>query len=207
MNLESLGDGNLLNWSILQSVVVVNSEKLDQLKEDAGDSLKFTGFDVFMIQDEEQYQKASPIFQQYGTDSGKDYYSAYVEKMQSNGLLIFVTGFLGLVFLISTGSILYFKQMTEAEQERQGYSTLHRLGFTTGEIMKGIIRKQSFVFGVPLAIGLLHSIFAVKAASFIFLTDITMPAALAMGVYTLIYLIYWVLTIRYYKGFIESALS
>nr|WP_316047473.1 hypothetical protein [Planococcus glaciei] len=33
-------------------------------------------------------------------------------------------------------------------------------------MMKGIMRKQAFVFGLPLAIGLLHSVFAMKAASF-----------------------------------------
>ena len=35
------------------------------------------------------------------------------------------------------------------------------------DIMRGIVRKQVFVFGVPLLIGLLHSIFAIKSASFI----------------------------------------
>src|SRR5690625_4483953 len=99
-------------------------------------------------------------------------YSNYESSMQANGLLIFIAGFLGLVFLISTGSILYFKQMTEAEQEKQSYTTLRQLGFTTKEIMWGIIRKQIFVFGLPLAIGLLHSVFAIKAASFIFMSDI-----------------------------------
>ena len=110
--------------------------------------------------------------------------------MKGNGLLIFIAGFLGLVFLISTGSILYFKQMTEAEQEKQSYATLRQLGFSVKDIMRGIIRKQVFVFGVPLAIGIIHSFFAIKAASFLFMSDITVPASIAICIYALIYLIF-----------------
>lgn len=121
-------------------------------------------------------------------------------------MLIFIAGFLGLVFLISTGSILYFKQMTEAEQEKQGYATLRQLGFTVQDIMGGIIRKQVFVFGVPLLIGLLHSIFAIKAASFMFMSDITVPTSIAMGVYALIYLSFAALAIGYYRKIVKAAL-
>ena len=62
----------------------------------------------------------------------------YEGGIQTNGLLIFIAGFLGLVFLVSTGSILYFKQMTEAEQEKQSYATLRQLGFSVKDIMKGL---------------------------------------------------------------------
>ena len=126
--------------------------------------------------------------------------------MENNGLLIFITGFLGLVFLISTGSILYFKQMTEAEQEKSSYATLRQLGFTVQDIMRGIVRKQVFVFGVPLLIGLLHSIFAIKSASFIFMSDITLPATIAMGIYALIYLVFAFLTVGYYRKTVKAAL-
>ena len=126
--------------------------------------------------------------------------------MQFTGLLIFIAGFLGLVFLISTGSILYFKQMTEADQEKRSYATLRQLGFTVQDIMRGIVRKQVFVFGVPLLIGLLHSIFAIKAASFLFMSDITVPASIAMSLYVLIYLIFALLTVGYYRKTVKAAL-
>ena len=135
-----------------------------------------------------------------------DYYSMYEEGIQLNGLLIFIAGFLGLVFLISTGSILYFKQMTEAEQEKQSYATLRQLGFSVKDIMKGIIRKQLFVFGLPLAIGLLHSVFAIKAASFIFMSDITVPTTIAMGLYAIIYIVFAFLTVGYYRKTVKAAL-
>lgn len=40
------------------------------------------------------------------------------EYIEDLGITIFTTAFLGLAFLMTTGSILYFKQMSEAEEER-----------------------------------------------------------------------------------------
>ncbi|MBE1555230.1 bacitracin transport system permease protein [Filibacter limicola] len=165
---------------------------------------------VFNVADKGQLAIASGIRNQNRSEGswshGIDYYSMYEDSIKVNGLLIFIAGFLGLVFLISTGSILYFKQMTEAEQEKQSYATLRQLGFTVKDIMRGIIRKQVFVFGLPLLIGLLHSIFAIKSASFIFMSDITVPTAIAMGVYALIYLTFAFLTIGYYRKTVKAAL-
>lgn len=164
---------------------------------------------VFNVVDKDQLAIASSIRnpnQDTVSSYGTDYYLTYVKSMQSNGLLIFIAGFLGLVFLISTGSILYFKQMTEAEQEKKSYATLRQLGFTVKDIMRGIIRKQVFVFGLPLLIGLLHSIFAIKAASFLFMSDITVPTTIAMGLYALIYLVFAFLTVGYYRKTVKAAL-
>ena len=165
---------------------------------------------VFNITDKDQLAIASAVRNQNRDENswyyGSDYYSKYEEAIETNGLLIFIAGFLGLVFLISTGSILYFKQMTEAEQEKQSYATLRQLGFTVKDIMRGIIRKQVFVFGLPLVIGLLHSVFAIKAAIFIFMSDITVPASIAMGLYALIYLVFAFLTVGYYRKTVKASL-
>lgn len=59
---------------------------------------------------------------------------------------------------------------------------------------------------LPLAIGLLHSIFAVKAASALSLSNLTFPAAIAMWVYTLIYFLFAVLTVVYYRRIVREAL-
>lgn len=72
--------------------------------------------------------------------------------------------------------------------------------------MGGIIRKQLFVFAIPLVIGLVHSIVAVKAASALTLSDITFPAAAAMAMYTVIYFVFAVLTVGYYRRIVRLAL-
>nr|WP_172372552.1 FtsX-like permease family protein [Sporosarcina jiandibaonis] len=216
--ITELGSGNVVNFVSVGFQLVVNDVYFEELKEQL--PLESEGnmvLDVYAVNllDRDQLEAASKIFSQskyidnaegenyaYSTD----YYSMYENGILTNGLLIFIAGFLGLVFLISTGSILYFKQMTEAEQEKQNYATLRQLGFTVKDIMRGIIRKQMFVFGLPLAIGLLHSVFAIKAASFLFMSDITIPTTIAMGLYALIYIVFAFLTVGYYRKTVKAAL-
>lgn len=163
---------------------------------------------TYQMADKNERAAASDLYAKYAKDAAEnpDFDTFYKESLRKFGLIIFIAGFLGLIFLVSTGSILYFMQMTEAEQERKSYTILRQLGFREREIMGGIIRKQIFVFAIPLAIGLLHSIFAVKAASQLSLSDLTLPAALAMSAYTLIYFVFALLTIIYYRRIVRSAL-
>lgn len=210
LTIEKLGDGNIINgyWG---GQLIVNDAFFEQLKSMGGMSRLLSEVEVVNVPDQEELALASTLFSDLvGEDAwwtyGMDYYDSYKMSIQSSGLLIFIAGFLGLVFLISTGSILYFKQMTEAEQEKQSYKTLRQLGFSVKEIMRGLIRKQIFVFGLPLVIGLAHSIFAIKAASFLFMTDITVPTTIAMGVYGFIYLLFAVLSVGYYRKVVSEAL-
>ena len=206
---EKFGEGDVVNNRFGEQFVV-NEADYEAYKKAMSPEVELREVQVFNIVDRDQLAEASAIRTQKweeGTWSyGVDYYTMYKNYIESNGLFIFIAGFLGLVFLISTGSILYFKQMTEAEQEKASYATLRQLGFTMQDIMRGIVRKQVFVFGVPLLIGLLHSIFAIKAASFLFMSDITLPASIAMGIYALIYLVFAFLTVGYYRKTVKAAL-
>ncbi|MEK4701656.1 ABC transporter permease [Solibacillus sp. FSL R7-0668] len=128
------------------------------------------------------------------------------ENLNMYGTTIFTTAFLGLAFLLATGSILYFKQMSEADEEADSYKILRKIGFTQDELLRGIIIKQVFNFGVPLIIGLLHSYFAVKSGWFLFGTEMTTPVLVTMALYIAMYMVFAALTINYYKKIIKQAL-
>lgn len=128
------------------------------------------------------------------------------DNIESLGLTIFTTAFLGLAFLMTTGSILYFKQMSEAEEERDSYTILRKIGFAEKDIMKGIYMKQAFNFGVPLVIGLLHSYFAVKSGWFLFGTELTAPLWIAMCCYIALYTTFAILSVGYYKKVVRQSL-
>ena len=53
------------------------------------------------------------------------------------GILLFVTSFLGITFLIATGCIIYIKQIDETEDELESYSVLRKLGFIQKTWLKG----------------------------------------------------------------------
>lgn len=204
-------EGNVINLPFAETQLVVDDAFYHEMKDrfiDEEEEHRISNFNAITILDSDEQAEASAIYHDLMDADDRitfDYYSAYVSTMQTSGLLIFIAGFLGLVFLVSTGSILYFKQMTEADQEKRSYATLRQLGFTVQDIMGGIIRKQLFVFGVPLLIGLLHSIFAIKAASFMFMSDITVPASIAMSIYALIYITFCFLTVGYYRKTVKAA--
>ncbi|MEK5233904.1 ABC transporter permease [Lysinibacillus sp. FSL K6-0232] len=156
-----------------------------------------TGADILTIVDNEgdthEYKQSSYEMQRKG-------------NIESLGLTIFITAFLGLAFLMTTGSILYFKQMSEAEEERDSYTILRKIGFAEKDIMKGIYMKQAFNFGVPLVIGLLHSYFAVKSGWFLFGTELTTPLWIAMCCYIALYAIFAILSVGYYKRVVRESL-
>ncbi|WP_379151022.1 FtsX-like permease family protein [Paenibacillus sp. sgz5001063] len=131
----------------------------------------------------------------------------YELNQRSNmGLIMFIVGFLGLTFLITSGCILYFKQMDEGEEEKAGYTILRKLGFTQGDLLRGIQFKQLFNFGIPLVVGLSHSYFAVKSGWFFFGTEMLTPMILVMLLYTALYSIFGFLSVLYYKRVIGESL-
>lgn len=199
-----------MNFNVYGVQLVTSESTFKEIKEKLKNSPDYEAvhYDTFQIPDKQERAAASDLYAKY-ISSGEympDYHTEYEAALQSFGLLIFISGFLGLVFLISTGSILYFKQMTEAEQEKRSYVTLRQLGFDVKDIMRGIMRKQLFVFAIPLLIGLLHSVFAVKAASILVVSSIAVPSAIAMGVYASIYFIFALLTIGYYRKIVKNAI-
>ncbi len=122
------------------------------------------------------------------------------------GLIMFIVGFLGLTFLITSGCVLYFKQMDEGESEKPDYTILRKLGFTQGDLLKGIQLKQIYNFGIPLLVGLLHSYFAVQSGWFLFGTELWTPMIIVMVLYTALYSIFGILSVLYYKKVIKEAL-
>ncbi|MEN1966734.1 ABC transporter permease [Lentibacillus sp. N15] len=195
-------------------VAVVNNSVYQKLESnlepdnqsDLGNT--YVGIDVT---DKKQLEQADSVFEQMDLDE-KDVpgYGSRVTVMadqkQATGLTMFIVGFLGLTFLITSGCILYFKQMDESEEEKPSYTILRKLGFSQADLLRGIWYKQLFNFGIPLILGLLHSYFAVKSGWFLFGTEMVMPMVTVMVIYTILYSIFAILSVLYYRRVIQEAL-
>ncbi|MGP4071023.1 FtsX-like permease family protein [Piscibacillus sp. B03] len=168
-------------------------------------SLMFTGVDV----SESELETANDLFFNHGIHefAGNESQLQSIRDQKMNmGLVMFIVGFLGLTFLVTSGCVLYFKQMDESESEKPSYTVLRKLGFTQFDLLKGIQYKQLFNFGIPLAIGLLHSYFAVQSGWFFFGSEVWTPMLLVMGLYTGLYSIFGILSVIYYRKVIGDAL-
>ena len=159
------------------------------------------------LDDSNQIAAANEIYKTHeGSSSSFSQYQTKVDQRTNMGLIMFIVAFLGLTFLITSGCILYFKQMDESEEEKGGYTILRKLGFTPGNLLSGIRFKQLFNFGIPLVVGLSHSYFAVKSGWFFFGTEMLAPTILVMLVYTGLYSIFGMLSVLYYKRVIGESL-
>lgn len=131
-------------------------------------------------------------------------------ESQNLGVLIFASMisfigiFVGLVFLCATGSIIYFKQLTEANDDKKRYDVLEKIGIGNYEI-KNSIRKQVFTaFASPLVIGMFHCLVAFAFFSSVLNgMDILMPATVTIVFYILTYAIYYFLTVNSYMKIIK----
>ncbi|MBE3646103.1 ABC transporter permease [Paenibacillus polymyxa] len=188
---------------------IVDETIFERLKKDVNPEIQkksslYIGIDIL---NGAQIEEADRLF---AAANFNDQQSSRLE-MSSNqkrnmGVIMFVVGFLGLTFLITSGCILYFKQMDESEDEKANYTVLRKLGFTQSDLLRGIKIKQLFNFGIPLVIGLSHSYFAVQSGWFLFGTEVWMPMIIVMVLYTALYSIFGVLSILYYKKVIKAAL-
>lgn len=190
---------------------IVDQTTFDRLKKDLDETIQkesflYIGID---IKDPNTVEKANDIFKELKFDPQSDHDSRlemeYSQK-KNMGLIMFIVGFLGLTFLVTSGCILYFKQMGESEDEKPSYTILRKLGFTQGDLLRGIQAKQLFNFGIPLTIGLLHSYFAVQSGWFLFGKEVWTPMIIVMVLYTALYSIFGILSVLYYKKVISEAL-
>ncbi|MCY9015927.1 ABC transporter permease [Priestia megaterium] len=190
---------------------IVDDHIFNELKKDVNPSIQkdsslYTGID---ISKEDDLLKANELFREmnFSDNSLNDSRIEMAASQKQNmGLIMFIVAFLGLAFLITSGCILYFKQMDESEDEKPNYTILRKLGFTEKDLLKGIKIKQLFNFGIPLVIGLLHSYFAVQSGWFLFGTELWTPMIIVMIVYTALYSIFGILSVLYYKKIIKKAL-
>jgi len=192
-------------------VAVVDDKVYQQLASDLDPEVtnefsKSIGIDIDKSDD---LQKANDLFNELdlaewaGHESQLD---AFTNQKRNMGMIMFIVGFLGLVFLVTSGCILYFKQMDEGEEEKGSYTILRKLGFTRSDLINGIKIKQLYNFGIPLVVGLSHSYFAVKSGWFWFGTELWTPMIIVMVLYTLLYSIFGILSVMYYKKIIKEAL-
>jgi bacitracin transport system permease protein len=191
--------------------MVVDETVFEQLKQDLDPEIaqEYTLYFGYEIEGKDQLEKANELFKQLDLEAA-DFSDSRIDvaedQKSSIGLVLFIVGFLGLTFLVTSGCILYFKQMDEAESEKANYTILRKLGFTTTDLRRGIQRKQLFNFGIPLVIGLFHSYFAVQSGWFLFGTSMLTPMIIVMVIYTVLYSIFGILSVIHYNKVIKNSL-
>lgn len=196
-----------------QPTLIVSDDVYDTLVENMTNQLYFDttlyainveedNAEVFETVQEEVVQDVADGTYSYFQNTTQE--KEYMKQMM--GLTMFILGFIGLAFLVASGCILYFKQIAECDEERGNYTVLRKLGFTESEMLRGLVLKMLFSFGIPLLIGILHSVFAVRAGWFIFGNELLVPTVTVIIIYTVLYSIFGLFSLLYYRKVVRESL-
>lgn len=203
LKITDFKDYNLINTLIYHDVLVIK----DELYNNLYDKKAVVQVRCINIENQRNSRKLTDkleaivpaIATEYGTESGiSSYYSSYNLTMTSYGALIFIGGFLSLVFLICTGSIIFFKQLAEANEDKERYKILKNVGVNKREIRTSIAKQLLFVFALPFIVAITHSLVALSILQPAMKTNILYPISVTIGFYTIIYFIYYLLTVSSY---------
>ncbi len=189
---------SVLNFIPAGTILVVNDQEFADTDAEA-----VTMQVVGMNNDLKQQDMSQVIYKQLSSEQQQGFSSvpqSYEDSLATVGALLFVGSFLGLVFLAATGSIIYFKILTEAEEDQAKYAILNKIGVNSKQILKTVAGQVAVIFSAPLIVGIMHSVFALLAFSQLFNMNITKPVILWMVAYSAIYFIYYIFTVRaFYK--------
>lgn len=95
----------------------------------------------------------------------RDIYT-YREKVQSiYGSVYFIGILLGILFMVATVLIIYYKQITEGYEDRHRFKTLQQVGMSKGEVKKAIKSQVLLVFFLPLITAIIHVTIAFSIVS------------------------------------------
>lgn len=130
----------------------------------------------------------------------QDLYSMY-------GGFLFLGISLGLMFIMATILIVYYKQITEGYNDRERFIIMQKVGLSKSEIKKSIHSQIVTVFFLPLLVAVLHVAIAfniiTKLLALLELTNMwlfVICVGVTIGVFALIYLAVYLVTAReYYK--------
>lgn len=119
------------------------------------------------------------------------------------GAVYFLGSFLGVVFIIATGSIIYFKVTSDAYTEIEKYKTLYKIGMTREQIKESIRRQIRVVFVIPYIIGILHSAVAIYKLSELVKMSLIVPYFTTLLVFTGCYLVFYASALRRYFNLVD----
>ncbi|MET1247186.1 ABC transporter permease [Sporolactobacillus sp. STCC-11] len=114
------------------------------------------------------------------------------------GGFLFIGLVLGFTFILGTALIIYYKQISEGEQDKRSFEILQEVGLSKNEVRQTIRSQVLLVFFLPIAVAIVHfgfafimiqkliSLFGTTRFSLLLLTSIGTIAVVAV-IYYIIY--------------------
>lgn len=189
MNLLGFFRGNL-------PTIVVNDNTFDSLKHDLNKNTENISCITLKNFDNsanivKEIEKSSNIKTYSVDDFNEDSYN-FINSIYFIGL------FMALVFIVSVGSIMYFKCISDASKDKPRFDTLRKIGTSQEYINKSIYKQVGIFFLFPAIVAIIHSAVASYAVTSLFNQDGRLSTIATTIIFTIIYITYYLLTSKKY---------
>lgn len=129
---------------------------------------------------------------------GEDYYSL-------NSGFFFLGIFLGVIFLLATVLIIYYKQLSEGYEDKNRYHIMVQVGLEPRDVKRSVNSQMLVVFFAPLLVAAVHLAFDFPMVARLLTLFGAIPPTLFLfctlgvfGAFTLVYILVYRLTARSY---------
>ncbi|MCI7409880.1 MAG: ABC transporter permease [Collinsella sp.] len=145
---ELLSQLNLQPYS--SSLLVNYKQGMDTTEAD--ESIKYTLLDNLLVDGKE------PGF--WGAFITRS--EMYTQAAQMNGLISYLAIYIGFVLVVACAAILSIQQLSNVADGSRSYRVLAQIGCDDRQIRHSVMAQQAVFFLFPLAVGLAHSLVALK---------------------------------------------
>lgn len=208
---------DIMNTAVNELKGIVEKDELETFKTITVD----VAFDVDASrEDQAKLSEDLEDTLQNGFDKNNDLYGIRTESraaqesdfLNSYGGLLFLGMYLGIMFLMATVLIIYYKQLSEGYDDKERFRIMQNVGLTKKEVRKAIRSQVLTMFFMPLIVACIHITFAFPMISkllMLFNMDNAKLFMLCMlscaAVFAVFYVIVYAITSRLYYKIVEES--
>lgn len=182
-----------------KEIIIVSDEVYDSIKKDAKVENIFN-VKGYMLKNDFLAEKFTDELQKKmpKDNSIVTFYEHYTSGMKIMGVLAFTGLFIGILFVMATGSIIYFKMSMEAKEDKKNFIALKKIGVSEHEISKAVSIENLVLFGIPFLLATLNTYAASFSISKVLELNVTKEFFIIIIAYLLIYSMYYFITVKDY---------
>jgi putative ABC transport system permease protein len=146
-----------------ETLVVSDRLYEDAFKAQQEQEYGYTAYHTFSVQDWKNTGDVSrAILDRLNENEDYSYYvkSLYLDwksAQQQNGILLMVSGLVGIVFFTFAASFVYFRLYADLARDEQQYRMIAKVGLSKKELGTIITKQLVIMFFLPMLIALIHS--------------------------------------------------
>ncbi|MGC5771824.1 ABC transporter permease [Paenibacillus pabuli] len=152
-------------------VYVVSNDLYDTMNQqfkneiEADENFYFNKMTQFVVADWMGTRRFAPdLIESIQNDSrNKGYFQIsalvldWLNSKQTNGIILILSGLIGIVFFTFAASFTYFRLYADLERDEEQYRMIGKMGLSRPELRNIVTRQLVLMFFLPIALAIIHS--------------------------------------------------